>query len=78
MLYFSSRDTQVDSLEAIIQSGGAQPLLYYELAELYSELDSNAAINNAELGLSIAENNQDEYGIAKGNFTLGNLHLDYN
>ena len=74
----SSKEAQIDSLLQLIQSTDEQPLVYFELAELYSQLDSSAALRMAHQGLNVAREKQDKYGIAKGNFTLGNLNLDYN
>lgn len=74
----SNNHTLIDSLEHIIQSSGGEPTLYYELAQLYSQIDSNLALKNAFLGLEIAKQHQDNYHTAKGYFTIGNLYLDYN
>ena len=74
----SDQTTQIDSLEKVLQTEGKDPLLYYELAQLYAGVDSNAALEHAHNGLQQAAKDQNQYGLAKGYFTLGNLHLDYN
>ena len=72
------REQQIDSLERILPASKDKGYIHFELAQLYAGIDSISAFTNAQLGLAIVKNKLDKYGMAQGNFTLGNLKLDYN
>lgn len=68
----------IDSLISVLSANENNILAHYELAELYTEIDSSKALQYANNGLKISESELDEFKIAKGKFTLGGLYLDYN
>jgi len=52
--------------------------LYYQLSELYTNIDSIKAKKYVIEGLDISERKNDSFSIAKGRFTLAGLYFDYN
>ena len=74
----TKKEGLIDSIESLIRVSGGSASQHLDLAEQYSDIDSASAMVNARRGLGIAAKNRDGYGIARGNFTLGNLLLDYN
>lgn len=76
----SKNQVKIDSISSLLRAPNLNDKtdLYYQLSELYTNIDSTKAKEYVNEGLKEAKRKNDSFAIAKGNFTLAGLYFDYN